>query len=209
MQKKTYIIFTALLVTFFILLSGCSKPSKAQSVAPTSTTVPTMFPTDTPIPTNTPLSCTTPIPTNTPLPTSLPETMDIDLTAVYQSILDLQTENGLKEPILFPASGDPYLEEFYPGVFELEFKQKVFYVAPIAGFACEVLLLEVTNPEDIKTVQAVMQARIDKGASDTYYVEEAALWTKNARIHIFDNYIGMVVLPEGYLIPEDIFTDFK
>ena len=42
-------------------------------------------------------------------------------------------------------------------------------------------------------------------ASDTTYPETAIHWANNGQVHTYGNYVCMIVLPEGYIIPENVF----
>ena len=51
----------------------------------------------------------------------------------------------------------------------------------------------------------IFQKRIDMGADNTNYPESAAGWAKYAKVHKSGNFVCMIVLPEGYVIPENVF----
>ena len=194
-MKKTF-FFTATAV-LIISLAGCgSKTEEAPDVTPTITVSPTA--TETPSPTE--------------APTATPDAdadLNLNLEDVYQALLKYQTDNGKEVPVLFPGTGDPYLEEFYSGLFDLELRQSVYYIAPITGFACEVVLVEVANEADIETVKSIFQARIDAGAADTGYPETAKLWQTNSHIQSTGNYVGMIVFPDEQIVPDNVFTDLS
>ncbi|MBQ9765229.1 MAG: DUF4358 domain-containing protein [Lachnospiraceae bacterium] len=134
--------------------------------------------------------------------TKAPE--NLDLEAVYQAILAAQGENS--SLVLFPETKDSeYLAQLYPGLSNIESKQQVAYIAPITGFATEIILVEVTNSADLATLKNIFQSRIEVASSDVTYPETAALWRKNAQIQTAGNYIGMIVLSDEYIIPENVF----
>ena len=190
-MKKTVFFITAAFL--FISLTGCGNNTEE-----TPDVTPTVSPT------------ATEIPSPTKAPTSTPDAdLNLNLEDVYQALLTYQTDNGKEVPVLFPGTGDPYLEEFYSGLFDLELKQSVYYIAPITGFACEVVLVEVANEADIETVTSIFQARIDAGAADTGYPETAKLWQTNSHIQSAGNYVGMIVFPDEQIVPDNVFTDLN
>ena len=60
--------------------------------------------------------------------------------------------------------------------------------------------------QDVQAVVDLFQARIDMGASITNYPESAAGWQKFAQVQKSGNFVCMIVLPEGYVIPENVFA---
>lgn len=131
---------------------------------------------------------------------------NLDLEAVYQAILDAQGANK-DQLILFPEPKDSaYVTELYPGLSDIELKQQVVYIAPVTGFATEIILVEVENSKDTDTVKEIFQSRIDAAVADTTYPETAAQWRKNAKVQAAGNYVCMIVLSDEYVIPEDVFN---
>lgn len=130
----------------------------------------------------------------------------IDLEAVYQNILDAQAGNGMEALVFFPESNPEFIDSCYPGLSKVSLSQQFYYVPPVFGFACEIMLVEVTNESDVQTVKDIFQARIDNGASDPTYPENAEPWAKNAQIQQSGRYLCMIVLPDGYTIPENVFA---
>lgn len=133
------------------------------------------------------------------------ETKILNMEEVYQSVLALQESTGKEALIMFPESNEEYLEMFYPGFSSIPRTQTVAYMAPVTGFATEILLVEVTNKDDVKAMKEIFEARIERGASDTTYPETAIHWANNGQVHTYGNYVCMIVLPEGYIIPENVF----
>ena len=71
--------------------------------------------------------------------------------------------------------------------------------------SCEIVLVEVKNDADVQNVADIFQARIDMGADNTNYPESAAGWQLYAQVQKSGNFVCMIVLPEGYVIPENVF----
>ena len=127
------------------------------------------------------------------------------LEDIYQHILDAQSEDS-EALIMFPETDPSLVESIYPGLSEIELTQQALYFPPISGFACEIMLVEVANKADIDAVKDIFQARIDRAAADTTYPENAEPWAKRAQIQTDGRYLCMIVLPEGYVIPENVFA---
>ncbi|MGN0967882.1 MAG: DUF4358 domain-containing protein [Oscillospiraceae bacterium] len=127
------------------------------------------------------------------------------LEDVYQAILDAQTGNGQEELVLFPESNPDALNSYYPGLADIELAQQLYYTPPVYGHACEILLVEVARKDDVQAVKDIFQARIDQAASDTAYPENAEPWARNAQVQADGCYVCMIVLPDGFTIPENVF----
>ena len=128
-----------------------------------------------------------------------------ELSVFYKAILDAQPEDA-EELIFFEESDPEMIENFYRGLTDIEFSQQAYYMPPIVTHPCEIVLVEVKNEEDVETVAEIFQARIDLGASVTDYPESAAGWSLYAQVQQSGNFVCMIVLPEGYIIPENVFV---
>ncbi len=127
------------------------------------------------------------------------------LSTFYQAILDAQPEDA--EPlILFEESYPDLIASLYPGLDGIELNQQVFYLPPIITFPCEIVMVEVKNSEDVEAVVEIFRARIAAGAAETFYADSAAGWQKYAQVQQSGNFVCMIVLPEGYVIPENVFA---
>lgn len=130
---------------------------------------------------------------------------DLDLEQVYQAILSAQGD-GADELVMFSEEEDgSYVTSTYPGLTDVARKQTVIYVAPVSGFATEVVLVEVENSSDVATVQDIFEARIETAQDDAFYPDTAAQW-QNAQVQTAGNYVGMIVLPDGFTVPDDVFS---
>ena len=83
--------------------------------------------------------------------------------------------------------------------------QKVFYMPPIATHPCEIVIVEVKNSDDVEKVVEIFKARIELGANITNYPESATGWKLYAQVHQNGNYVCMIVLPKGYVVPDNVF----
>ena len=127
------------------------------------------------------------------------------LSTFYQAIMDVQPEDK-EELILFEESNPNLIASFYPGLDGIELSQQAFYMPPIATYPCEIVLVEVKNDTDVQTVADIFQARIDMGADNTNYPESAEGWQLYAQVQTSGNFVCMIVLPEGYVIPGNVFA---
>lgn len=130
---------------------------------------------------------------------------EVSFDAVYQGILDAQKDSGQEEPIFFPEEGADAIESLYPGLSALNPSRVQLYLPPVTGYACEILLVEVAEG-DVDAAKAILQDRIDSGAGDTGYPENAVLWQNNAQVQVQGNCLCMIALPDGYTIPENVFA---
>lgn len=128
-----------------------------------------------------------------------------DLSIFYQAILDAQPADT-EELILFEEFNPDLIASFYPGLDQIALNQQAFYMPPIATHPCEIVLVEVTNSADVQAVADIFQARIDLGSDNSNYPESAAGWMQFAQVHQSGNFVCMIVLPEGHVIPEKVFA---
>lgn len=126
------------------------------------------------------------------------------LDLFYDAVLAAQPEDA-EALIFFEESGPALIDSFYPGLDGIELAQCVFYMPPIVTHPCEIVLVEVKDAKDVQAVADIFQARIKLGADDTTYPESAAGWQKYAQVQHSGNYVCMIVLPKGYIIPENVF----
>ena len=126
------------------------------------------------------------------------------LNSFYEAILAAQPADA--EALIFFEESDPALiNSFYPGLDSIELSQQAFYMPPIATHPCEIVMVEVKNNDDVQAVADIFQARIDLGADVGNYPESAEGWKLYAQVQTSGNFVCMIVLPEGYVIPENVF----
>lgn len=200
MKRACSLLLSALLL--ISLLSACKPPFEPD--APTNQPEQSSEPTQSIDPTqgNEPLQPSQPVQSDKPAPEKGPS---IILEDVYQSVLAAQEGNEQEPLILFPEGNPDALNSYYPGLSNVTLTQQAYYTPPVFGHACEILLVEVADKKDVDTVKEILQARIDQAASDTAYPENAEPWARNAQIQVSGTYLCMIVLPDGYTIPENIF----
>lgn len=128
-----------------------------------------------------------------------------ELDIFYQAILAVQPQDA-EALIFFEESNPDMIASFYPGLEEIELNQQAFYMPPIATHPCEIVLVEVKRSEDVQAVADIFQTRIDMGSDNTNYPESAAGWKLYAQVQQSGNFVCMIVLPEGYVIPGNVFA---
>ena len=126
------------------------------------------------------------------------------VSTFYNAILAAQPE-GVEDLIFFEESNPDLISSFYPGLEGIALNQQAFYMPPIATHPCEIVLVEVKDAANVQAVADIFQARIDLGADNTTYPESAAGWQLYAQVQHSGNFVCMIVLPEGYTIPENVF----
>ena len=127
------------------------------------------------------------------------------VSSFYDAILAAQPE-GAEDLIFFEESNPALINSFYPGLDGIELSQQAFYMPPIATHPCEIVLVEVKDEAKVQAVVDIFQARIDLGADNTTYPESAAGWQAYAQVQRSGNFVCMIVLPGGYVVPENVFA---
>ena len=128
------------------------------------------------------------------------------LSTFYQAVLEAQPE-GAEELIFFEESNPDLIASFYPGLEKIDLAQQAFYMPPIATHPCEIVLAEAKNGEDAQAVAEIFRARIELGSDNSNYPESAEGWKLYAQVQQSGNFVCMIVLPEGYVIPENVFQN--
>ena len=126
------------------------------------------------------------------------------VSSFYEAVLAAQPE-GTEDLIFFEESNPALINSFYPGLDGIELSQQVFYMPPIATHPCEIVLVEVKDAANVQAVVDIFQARIALGADNSTYPESAAGWQAYAQVQCSGNFVCMIVLPEGYNSPENVF----
>ena len=131
----------------------------------------------------------------------------LDLETLYYQGMDVLAQMGSNAPVLFPETNIDYLNEFYPGLADIELKQFYAGVAPVTNAPFEVILVEVANEADIPTVLEIYQARVDRESDDSSYPENAEAWLNNCKITSRGCYVFLAVLMAPCEIPAEFILD--
>lgn len=187
---KKIAVLTLALILVIGCLAGCAKdPAANESKAPDASTAAPVESTAAPAES-----------------TAAPAADSLNLEEVYNNLI-----SGCAEDVVLLPAADEELDSFYPGLNDIEFKQKVAYMAPVTGAAFEVVLVEVANPDDVAKVQGIFEARIKEGAEGDYCdPTQNGYWLNEAKVHVLGNYVGMIVLAKdvtGITVPDNVFAD--
>lgn len=120
----------------------------------------------------------------------------LDMEYVAQILIDIQAEKGNEKPSLSRIEDQAVIDQYYPGLSEMNLLQQVCFMSPEEGAPCEIMLVECRSASAASRALEIFQKRINKGKGDGW---------KNAQTFSSNNLAGMVCLPEGSYIPEDIF----
>ena len=130
-----------------------------------------------------------------------------DLEALYNKGMEVLAQMGKEAPILFPETNIDYLNEFYPGLADIELKQLYAGVAPVTNAPFEIILVEVADEKDVQTVLDIYQGRVDLGGGGTVNKENAEAWLNNCKITSRGCYVFLAVLMDPCEIPAEFILD--
>ena len=131
----------------------------------------------------------------------------IDLEALYNQGVEVLAQMGDQPPVLFPETNIGYLNQFYPGLADIELKQLYAGVAPVTNAPFEIILLELADEADVPDVIEILQARVDKECGDSTYPENAEAWMNNCKITSRGCYVFLAVLMDPCEIPAEFILD--
>lgn len=134
---------------------------------------------------------------------SVSEDSAVDLNAVYEKIMAQQPESD--SLVMFPED-EELIEGLYNGITELGLTDMLLNAPPVTGNACEIFLVAAPDEDAAKQAAKIMQSRVDSSANDTGYPEVADVWKRNASVQRSGNLVCMIVLPDGFDIPDDVFA---
>ena len=131
-----------------------------------------------------------------------------DLENVYDYIIEAQPENLKNDLTFFQETDQEMIESYYPGLSDISLKQENIYTPAIIVFAQEIALVEVENSNDVDKVKEIFNKRIeDCKKSVACDPEINELWATNAEVQVSGNFVAMIALPEGYIIPNNVFAN--
>ena len=136
-----------------------------------------------------------------------PPVESIDLEALYYQGVAVLDQMGANAPVLFPETDVAYLDQFYPGLADIELKQLYAGVAPVTNAPFEIILVEVANEADVPTVLEIYQGRADRESDDSAYPENAEAWMSNCKITSRGCYVFLAVLMKPCEIPAEFILD--
>ena len=122
----------------------------------------------------------------------------------------LETVTSSQEAAMETLPADA-LETYYPGISDIDTKQCTGATALISAVASEILLVEVTNADDVAKVEEIMNARISYQVGDgtspggAWYPETMDQWENNSRVVSVGNSVMLVVMDNA----DEIVTEFQ
>lgn len=129
-----------------------------------------------------------------------------NLDDIYSAIINEQPEDKSEELILFKETNEDLINSYYEGLADIELLEKNIYMHPV-GYACEIALVKAKNIEDAPKIKNIFEARIQKGiVSAMCDSASQEIWKTRAEIQMKDKYVCLIVLPDGYNIPKDVFS---
>ena len=144
---------------------------------------------------------------NAAQPETTEAAINLDLEALYNQGIAVLNEMGGNAPVLFPETDINYLNEFYPGLADIELKQLYAGVAPVTNAPFEVVMVEVANKADVQKVLEIYHARADRESDDTSYPENARAWLNNCKITSRGCYVFLAVLMDPCVVPAEFILD--
>jgi hypothetical protein len=121
----------------------------------------------------------------------------VALATIYNAVT-----GACEWPALMEAE-DEVLDAFYPGLTDIQTRQRGVYLAMISAAVGELALVEVESSEDVQKVKDIFQARVDYQVGDdenpgaAWYPETIEGWKNGARIVSNGNFVMLVALSEG------------
>ena len=141
-----------------------------------------------------------------PAPTE-PAVEHIDLEALYDQGIAVLDQMGSNAPVLFPETSIDYVNEFYPGIADIELKQFYGGFAPVTNAPFEIILVEVADEADVPAVLEIYQGRVDRESDDSTYPENAEAWLNNCKITSRGPYVFLAVLMDPCEVPAEFILD--
>ena len=115
---------------------------------------------------------------------------NVDLKAFVTALAEDHGENFAANADVIEAGMH---NDLYPGISDVETKQLVIFQPMMGAVVCEIALAEVTKAEDVETVKAIFQSRIDAQVDGgAWYPESIEGWKNNSRIVTNGNYVMMI-----------------
>lgn len=136
----------------------------------------------------------------------LPEPDDgihYDLDVVYNAIIENMGDLA-GTVTLEKVSSDTEIGKLYKGLDQLQIREKALYTSTEKGVPYEIMLMELQTEYDAMLAQDIMLDRIDKGTADKND-DIAVKWINYAEVQQYGRYVAMILLPEEYDPPFNVF----
>lgn len=122
----------------------------------------------------------------------------VDLAAFAQTVQENHEFYGLDRiNPADPDNGEMYqasLDNWYPGLSDLELEQMEIYMAMISFSGGELALVQAKSPEDAAKVKEIFQARLDAKTTEGpgNYPGEVEMWLKYGKVADNGSYVLLV-----------------
>lgn len=140
----------------------------------------------------------------------------VDLAAFAQSVQENHEFSGFLDRI-DPKDGQmgelmaQMLDNYYPGLTDLELEQLEVYMSMISFSSGEFALVQAKNAQDTAKVQAIFQARIDSKTTEgpNNYPDEVELWQRSSDVASNGSYVMLVCGDDCDAIVDEFNALFK
>ena len=139
-----------------------------------------------------------------------PEQKDADLAAFAQTVQENHEFSGFMEKIDTedPDMGEfmgEMLDNYYPGLTDLELEQQEIYMSMISFSSGELAMAQAKSADDAAAVKDIFQARIDAKTTEgpNNYPEEVEMWQRDAKIATQGNYVLLVCHEDSAAIVDE------
>lgn len=136
----------------------------------------------------------------------------VDLAAFAQTVQE-QHEFSIGVERMDPEDenlGAPMLQNYMPGLTDLDLEQAEIYMCAISFNSGEFALAQAKNADDAAKVKEIFQARIDSMTEEgVNYPETIELWSKSAQVVENGNYVMLVCHEDAAAIVDDFNALFQ
>lgn len=136
-----------------------------------------------------------------------PATPSVDLAAFYNKVITSVSEDD--RPFMVEYDTE-MANAWYPGLSDVELKQRVMYQAGISAVPVELIFVECADPADVSTVKNIFQTRVNNMVNDHFnYPFVVETWTNEAKVLTKGNYVALIVIPadSGIMDAASAFND--
>ncbi len=133
------------------------------------------------------------------------ERRPIDLDEAYNAIWAMQPEGTEQPKLTAHEKNSELVKRLYPDMERFDYEQYVLYAPDEIGYPCEIILVEATYKVDADHAQEVFVNRIENAAKAAAGTDNENAWVNRAEVQRDGFYVAMIVLPDGYEIPRNVF----
>lgn len=128
--------------------------------------------------------------------------VSVDLSAFYQTLREkYEFPNGLT------LVDSEIMDMLYEGLSSVDLLQNQVYYNQMSFNMGEIAMVQVKNRQDVDTVKAIFQNRIDNMVStNAFYPDAAEQWSNNAQVVSTGDYVLMIVNADCQSIVDDFYA---